>query len=65
MFRKLKRKYKLNRENITRVKGTVKQRMQLKAQRMQIYEKGGKFYHQNLIFKNDAKNSIERLEKKK
>ena len=32
MCRKLKRKYKLNKENITRVKETLKQRMQLKAQ---------------------------------
>ena len=29
------------------------------------YEKHGKFYRQNLIFKNDARNSIERSEKKK
>ena len=39
MCRKLKRKYKLDKENITRVKETVKQRMQLQAQRMQRYEK--------------------------
>ena len=32
--RKLKSKYKLNKENITRVKETVKQRIQLKAQRV-------------------------------
>ena len=63
--RKLKRKYKLNIENITRMKETVKQRMQLKAQRMRIYEKHGKLYHQNLIFQNDAKSSIQRLGKKK
>ena len=29
--------------------------MQLKAQRMRRYEKREKFYHQNLIFKSDAK----------
>ena len=34
MCRKLKRKYKLNEENVTTVKETVKQRMQLKAQRI-------------------------------
>ena len=54
MCRKLKRKHKLNKENITRMKKTVKQRMQLKAQRMRRYKKCGKFYLQNLIFKNDA-----------
>ena len=48
---KLKRKYKLNQENITTVKETVKQRMQLKAQRIRKCEKRG--------------NSIKRLEKKK
>ena len=37
------------------VKETVKQRIQLKARRMRIYEKRGKFYRQNLDFKNDAK----------
>ena len=64
MCRKLKRKYKLNKENITRVKETVKQRIQLKAQRMQRYEKCGKFYCQNLM-QMMQRNSIERLEKKK
>ena len=63
--KKLKRKCKLNEENITRVKETVKQRMQLKAQRMQRYEKHGKFYCQNLIFKNDAKKIIQRDWKRK
>ena len=29
--------------------------MQIKTQRMRRYEKHGKFYHQNLIFKNDAR----------
>ena len=37
------------------VKETIKQTMQLKAQRMRRYEKRVKFYRQNLIFKNDAK----------
>ena len=65
MCRNLMRKYKLNKENITRVKVTVKQRMQLNTQRMRRYEKRGKFYRQNLLFKNDVKKSIERLETKK
>ena len=47
------------------MKETVKQRMQLKAQRMQIYEKCGKFYRQNLIFKNDPKNFYREIGKEK
>ena len=39
MCRKVKRKYKLDKKNKTRVKETVKQRIQFKAQRMRIYEK--------------------------
>ena len=65
MCRKLKRKYKLNKENITTVKETVKQRIRLKAQRMGRYEKLGKFYHQNLIFKNDGKKFYREIEKEK
>ena len=49
MCRKVKRKYKLDKKNKTRVKETVKQRIQFKAQRMRIYEKCRKFCHQNLI----------------
>ena len=45
----------MNKENITRVKETVKQRMQLKSQRMRRCEKHRKFYCQNLIFINDEK----------
>ena len=50
MCRKLKRKYKLSKENITTMKETVKQRMQLKPERMPGYEKQGKFYCQNFYF---------------
>ena len=35
MCGKLKKKHKLNIENITRIKETVKQRIQFKGQRMQ------------------------------
>ena len=59
MCRKLKRKYKLNEEN------SVKQRMQLKPQRMQRYEKCRKVYCQNLIFKNDAKKFYREIGKEK
>ena len=51
MCRELKRKYKLSEENITTAKDTVKQRMQVKVQRMRRYVKREKFYHQNFIFK--------------
>ena len=39
--------------------------MQLKAQRMRRYEKCRKFYHQNLIFKNDAKKFYREIGKEK
>ena len=51
MCRELKRKYKLSEENITTAKDTVKQRMQVKVQRMRRYVKRENFYHQNFIFK--------------
>ena len=54
MCGKLKRKYKLNEEIITRVKEKVKQRLQLKVQRMQRYEKRGKFYRQSLPSKHSS-----------
>ena len=44
---------------------TVKLRMQLKAQRMGRYEKRGKLYCQNLIFKNDAKKFYVEIGKEK
>ena len=53
--RKLKKKYKLNKENMNNNKETVKHRIQFKAQRMPWCEKQGKFYHQNFIFKNNGK----------
>ena len=49
----LKRKYKINKDSII-CKKTVKQKMQLKAQRLRRYEKGNKFYCQNVTFKRDA-----------
>ena len=45
------------------MKETVKQRMQLETQRMRRYEKHGKFYQQNLVFKNDAKKFYREIEK--
>ena len=53
--KKLKRKYQLNEGNTLEVKETIKQKVQLKTQRVQRFEKRSKFYRQNNIFKSDAK----------
>ena len=63
--RNSKRKYKLNEENRIRMKVTVKLRIQLKARRIGKYEKGGKFYRQNLIFINDSKKFYREIGKEK
>lgn len=47
------------------VKERVEQRMQFTAKRMQRYEKRGKFYYQNLLFKNDSKKFCRDIEKEK
>ena len=39
--------------------------MQLEAQRTRRYEKPGKFYQQNVIFKNDAKEFYREIGKEK
>ena len=62
---KLKRKFRLDEENITTVKETVKQKMQFKVQRLQKYEKRGKFYRQNFILKNDATTIYREIGKEK
>ena len=59
-FRKITKKYQLTSQNILEVKEKIKQKMQLKAQRMRRYDKRSKFYRQNLIFKADAKKFIEK-----
>ena len=41
--------------NLTPLKETLKKKIQLKAQRMRRYEKGAKFYRQNITFKFDKK----------
>ena len=43
----------INKDNI--IKEIVKQKMQLKPQRLRRYEKRNKLYHQNLIFRRDVK----------
>ena len=58
-------KYKLNEENITRMKETVDQRMHLKAQKLQRYEKHGKLCRQNVTFKNDTNKFYREIWKEK
>ena len=53
--RKMIKKYQLTKENILSVKETIKQKMQLKAQRIRRYEKRSKFYRQNMVSKTFAK----------
>ena len=53
--RKLIRKFKVTEDNIDVVKETIKQKMQLKAQRLRRFDKRNRFYRQNMIFKKDAK----------
>ena len=47
------------------MKETVEQKMQFIAKRMQRYEKRGKFYCQNLLFKNDSKKFYRDIENEK
>ena len=63
-IRTLKRKYKINKDNINIIKETVKQKMQLEAQRCWRYEKRDTFYCQNMIFKRDVRSFIEKQGKK-
>ena len=54
--RRVKRKHKLQNENdITTAKERIKQKVQVKAQRIRRFEKRTKFYRQNKIFKTDVK----------
>ena len=43
----------------------IKQKMQLKAQRMRRYDKRSKFYRQNMIFKTDSKKFYREVGKEK
>ena len=47
------------------MKETVDQRMQLKAQKLQRYEKHGKLYRQNVTFKNDTNKFYREIWKEK
>ena len=57
--------HQLTKENITSVKETIKQKMQLKAQRIRRYERRSKFYRQNMIFKTDARKFYREVGKEK
>ena len=54
--RKVVRKYKLkDNKDVKEAREVLKQKIQLKAQRIKRYEKRSKFYRQNKIFQTDAK----------
>ena len=56
ILNRMKEKYKMKKlDNLTPLKETLKQKIQLKPQRMRWYEKGTKFYRQNNTFKTDKK----------
>ena len=50
-------------DDLTPLKETLKQKIQLKAQRMRRYEKRTKFYRKNNTFKTDKKKFYKELEK--
>ena len=63
--RKLVRKFKLKDKNcINEAKEIVKQKIQVKAQRVRRFEKRTKFYRQNKIFQTDAKRFYREIGKK-
>ena len=53
--------YKINKDNI--IKNTVKQKLQLKAQRLRRCEKRNNFYRQNMVFKRDGKTFYQEIGK--
>ena len=59
------KKYQLTSEDILDVKEMIKQKMQLKAQRMRRYDKRSKFCRQNMICKTYAKNYYREVGKEK
>jgi len=64
--RKVIRKYNLSSEQtrIPEIKETLKQKLQLKDQRIRRYEKRTKFFRQNKIFKDDPKRLYREISKK-
>ena len=62
----LERKFKIKTQGgVTEAKEILKQQIQAKAQRIRRYEKRGKFFRQNKIFKEDAKKFYRELDNKK
>ena len=56
MSRNIKKKYKISDENTLLIaKESLKQRMQVKAQRLRPLEKRGRSYRQNKVFQTNAK----------
>ena len=61
MSRNTKKKYKISSENTLLIaKESLKQRMQVKAQRLRRLEKRGRFYRQNKVFQTNTKSFTER-----
>ena len=66
ILNRTKKIYKMkNFEDLAPLKETLKQKIQLKAQRTRRYDKRSKFYRQNNTFKMDKRNSIENWERRK
>ena len=64
--RKIKKKYNIKDKNSLQIaKETLKQRMQVKTQRLRRFDKRGKFFRQNNIFKTDAKRFYREIGKSK
>ena len=64
ILNKMKKKYKMkNSEDLAPLKENLKQKIQLKAQRMRRYDKKSKFYCQNNTFKMDKKKFYRELGK--
>ena len=60
----MKKKYKIkNSDDLTPLKETLKQKIELKVQRLRRYEKRTKFYRQNNILKTDKKKFYRKLGK--
>ena len=60
----MKKKYKMKKlDDLTLLKVTLKQKIQLKAPRMKQYEKGTKFKRQKKTFKTDKNKFYRKLGK--
>ena len=65
-LRKIKRKYKISDENaLLSTTESLKQRMQIKAQRLRRFDTRDRFYRQNKIFQTDARKFYRQIGKMK